>query len=147
MIRESKEEQRDRRLIDKLKVFKDKLHSFRWYIQTIHFAYSIKQRDYIVHEYHPISLRSFIERVGLLPLRLIAKMFACIVRGVHAYNQTKMPLTRLSPGFIGVTNNLIPKLSDPRFMYHLDWLDDPLYIQSDDGLNSDQQVWNLSLIL
>lgn len=74
-------------------------------------------------------------------------MFACIVRGVHAFNQTKQPLKRLSPSYISVTSNLIPKLGLPEFQFDFDDMDDLLYKRCDDGMSLSDQVWNLSIML
>ena len=72
----------------------------------MHFHLTLGLRTYVAYEYHPLSLRGFIDRATTLPLRLIAKMFAAIVRGAYAFNLNNIPLTRLSPSFIGVTKGL-----------------------------------------
>lgn len=128
IVRESLEGDIDTQLTQALKLFKSKLHSFNWYIQTMHFHFTLGLRTYVAYEYHPLSLRNFLDRATTLPLRLIAKMFAAIVRGAYAFNLNNIPLTRLSPSFIGVTKGLIPKIGSSKFSFNNDALDDPLYM-------------------
>ncbi len=70
----------------------------------------------MVHEYHPISLRSFIETNGSLPFFLAKNLFASIIRATFACQILKMDLTELHPGVIFLNGNFVPKLGFPEFL-------------------------------
>ena len=72
-----------------------------------------------------------------MPLKLIARIFATIVRAVYAFNQTKKPLLRLDPNHITLTKDLIPKIASPFFSPDMSTFEDEEYNYSNDGLKLD----------
>ena len=131
---------------DSLVKLKNQLLTYQWHVTTYLHDFTHEDSLYIVHEYHPVDLSYFIVLCPHMPLSLIKRFFASILRAVYACAALGYPIKTLSMKNIVLTKTLVPRLASTDFIPLIS-SDESKYHQSNRGLTIRQLMDNLALIL
>ena len=131
---------------DSLVKLKNQLLTYQWHVATYLRDFIHEKSLYIVHEYHPVDLSYFIVLCPHMPLCLIKRFFASILRAVYACVALGYPIKTLSMKNIVLTKTLVPRLASTEFIPLIS-SDISKYHQSNRGLTIRQLMDNLTLML